>query len=629
MPQKYNTVFNHNYSLALSQIFVIEYLGFYSLTFDNLRIELMNYKTILCILISIFAVSASAFSDTSLLHNVGNVQMLVSDWGAFTRVEEDRVYPNFIYSGKAYLDPFSDIWVGDSSGHVASAYDEIENNITIGEWIAVEPSDIAAYVNDSPNSDQTIYAKYVPDRFNDFPYKISIEQYSYAWNSASPSNDDYIIMKLILKNQDISQIKDFYIAIQTNWDVNYEDWEDDLMDWNAQRHAGIAYDSDGSDVAAVALALLGGKLASHNIVDANTWSFMDSDKSKLMSNAEIDDINTIGKNPGNYLNIVSSGPYNIPAGESVAVVYAFVAGQGVDELLANIDSAINRIITPEKLTAKPDENSVNLSWSKSISPDVSAYKIYRSKTSGSGYSEIAQVSSETNLYKDSSADKDSLSYYVVTAITSDGKESDYTNEIGSAPGAIPPAPSDLKISTDPFGKPILSWDAVQNLSVSGYRIFRNSTGESPWTPIAKIDKRETSFIDKNTYAGDTYYYTVATINIYNWISDYSNIVSLTLDNQGLSSSANNLKEAKIIPQPCSSKAKFINLTAMATINVYTLGGELVKTIYHLNGSGEEDWDLHSDKGVPLASGIYIYRIEAYRPDEADKYIKSGKLAISK
>lgn len=582
----------------------------------------MNYKAILCLLISTLIISASAFSDSSLLHNVGNIQMLVSDWGAFTRVEEDRVYPNFIYLGKAYLDPFSDIWVGDSSGNVASAYDGIENNITIGEWIAVEPSDVASYITDSPNSDQTIYAKYVPDRFNDFPYKISVEQYSYAWNS-----DDFVVVKLILKNQDISEIKDFYIAIQTNWDVDYDDWEDDLMDWNAQRQAGITYDSDGSDSAAVAIALLNGKLASYNIVDASTWSFMDSDKSKLMSNAEIDDINTIGKNPGNYLNVISSGPYDIPAGESVAVVYAFVAGQGVDELLANIDSAIDKVITPEKLTTKPDEQSVNLNWSKSINPDVSTYKIYRSKTSGSGYSEIAQVSAETNLYKDSSADKDSLSYYVVTAITSDGKESNYSNEVGSAPGAIPPAPSNLKISTDPFGKPILNWDAVQNLSVSGYKIFRNSTGEGPWTPIASISKSETLFIDKNTYSGDTYYYTIATINIYNWISDYSNVVSVKLDKQGLPSSADNLREVKVVPQPCSSKAKFINLTAMATINIYTLGGELVKTIYHLNGSGEEDWDLHSDKGIPLASGIYIYRIEAYRPDETDKYIKSGKLAI--
>lgn len=591
----------------------------------------MYHKLILFALIIIVISPISAFSDSSLLHNVGKVQMLISDWGAFTMVDSDNnVSPNFVYSGKAYLDPFSDIWVGNSSGNVASAYDGFEEGITVGEWIAVETSGVVSYDTDNPNSNQVIHTQYVPDRFNDFPYNISVDQYSYAWNSSNSSDDDYIIIKLILTNKGLSEIKDFYIAIQTNWDVDYSDWEDDLIDWDAQRQAGIAYDSDESDKTFLALTLINGKLASHNIVDANTWSFFDSDRSKLMANKDIDDINTIGKSPANYLNVISAGPYNIPAGQSVVVIYAFVAGQGIDELRANIDSATNKVITPEKLTAKPNEQTVNLGWSKCISPDIVAYKVYRSKTSGGNYSEIAEVSSVENSYNDTSVDKDSLSYYVVTAIIADGKESRYSNEVASAPGTVPDKPSNLNVKIGDLGKPILYWDAVNNIGVTGYKVFRNSTGIEPLTAIATIDKNSTSFIDDNIYSEGKYYYAIASINAYNWISEYSNIVSITIEPSKINPQ-DNLKNVKIVPQPCriSSDVKFINLTAMATIRIYTLNGELVKTIYHTNNRGEEKFELQNDAGISFASGVYIYQIEAYKPDQADKFIATGKIAIIK
>jgi hypothetical protein len=586
----------------------------------------MNYRAILCLVIIIAIIPLPVFSDTSLLHNVGKVQMLVSDWGAFTEVDRDQnVYPNFIYSGKAYLDPFSEIWVGDSSGHVASAYDGSNDGIAAGEWIATS-SGVTSYITDSPNSNQTIYAQYAPDRYKDFPFKFSVDQYTYAWDSAS-SDDSCIIMKLVLTNNGASELKDFYIAVQTNWDVNYEDWEDDLMDWEPQRQAGIAYDSDGSDKTVVGLALISGKLASYNIVDAIKWLYTDSDRSTLMSNGEIDNLSTT---PGNYFNVISAGPYNIPVGGSVAVVYSFVAGQGIDEFRANLDSAISRVITPEKLTTKPDAQAVNLNWSKCISPNVIAYKIYRSKTSGNGYLEIAKVSAETDSYKDSNADKESLSYYVVTAITSDGKESKYSNEVSSAPGTVPPPPSNLTIRSDSSEKPVLTWEAVKELGVNGYKIFRNSTGSASWTAIATIDKSNTSFIDVNTYSGNTYYYTITTINAFNWISEYSNVVSITLAPDSLKS-AIDLREVKVVPQPCkaSSKVRFINLTPMANINIYTLNGKLVKTIYHISGTGEEEWNLCNEAGISLASGVYVYQIEAYKPNETAKFVVTGKIAILK
>jgi flagellar hook assembly protein FlgD len=86
---------------------------------------------------------------------------------------------------------------------------------------------------------------------------------------------------------------------------------------------------------------------------------------------------------------------------------------------------------------------------------------------------------------------------------------------------------------------------------------------------------------------------------------------------------------KVIPQPCVglSKIKFINLTRTANIRIYTLDGKLLKTIYHFNGASEEEWDLQSDAGTTLASGMYIYHVESFKPEEASKFIINGKFVI--
>ncbi|MGB9595340.1 MAG: fibronectin type III domain-containing protein, partial [Candidatus Poribacteria bacterium] len=488
--------------------------------------------------------------------------MDISDWGALCKIQDSPqgtlIYPNFIYNRKAYLDPFSDIWVGDAQGYVASAFDYIGGDSPVmGEWIANAPSGIIANISNNSDSSQSFYAQIIPNRYGIFPYYISLEQYTYAWDSTNyPSDDDYIMIKLVLTNKGSRELKDIFIAIQTNWDIDYDDWEDDLMDWDSDRRVGFAYDSDGSDKTVVGLVLVSGKLASHNIVDLTEWMFTDIERSKLMSNNQIDDLSSIGKRPSNYLNIISSGPYNLSPNESVSVIYAFVAGQSLDEFRANVDSAIDRAIMPSKLIAIPDSQSVKLSWTKSISPDVVGYRIYRSKTSGEGYTLIGQV--EANTYLDTSVQKGILNYYIVRAVTNDGRESKYSNEVASAPGTPPKSPSNLIVKIDQSGKPLLQWSKADEDEVVGYRIFRNFTGSAPWTAIATVDKSTQSFIDVNAYDGNTYYYTITSINNYNWISDFSNIVSIELKLPFVEPS-NSLKDVKVVPQPCSTKVKFINL----------------------------------------------------------------------
>lgn len=55
--------------------------------------------------------------------------------------------------------------------------------------------------------------------------------------------------------------------------------------------------------------------------------------------------------------------------------------------------------------------------------------------------------------------------------------------------------------------------------------------------------------------------------------------------------------------------QFINLPAECTIKVFTVAGDLIKTIKHTNNTGTETWDLRADGGREITAGIYVYVVQ--------------------
>ena len=83
-----------------------------------------------------------------------------------------------------------------------------------------------------------------------------------------------------------------------------------------------------------------------------------------------------------------------------------------------------------------------------------------------------------------------------------------------------------------------------------------------------------------------------------------------------------LADIKVVPNPYYARnsrvetaqgetvLKFINLPGECTIRIYTLAGDLVNTINHTDGSGEDEWNLLSSSRLQVASGMYLYHIES-------------------
>jgi hypothetical protein len=113
-------------------------------------------------------------------------------------------------------------------------------------------------------------------------------------------------------------------------------------------------------------------------------------------------------------------------------------------------SAPQKPVTPRGLRSSVEGRTVELNWNAVGDDRVVGYHVYYSKTKGSGYSRLtkgAPLSEAECKLRGLSPGKNY--FFVITAITRAGLESDYSEEVTARPalGALkspPPAPSQNK-----------------------------------------------------------------------------------------------------------------------------------------------------------------------------------------
>lgn len=95
-----------------------------------------------------------------------------------------------------------------------------------------------------------------------------------------------------------------------------------------------------------------------------------------------------------------------------------------------------------------------------------------------------------------------------------------------------------------------------------------------------------------------------------------------------------IEKIRVVPNPYlgqaswetsegARKLQFVNLPDECSIRIYTLAGELIRTLEHANGTGTEDWNMLSEGGRGIASGVYLYNVQS------DYGHFTGKFAVIK
>jgi outer membrane protein assembly factor BamB len=161
-------------------------------------------------------------------------------------------------------------------------------------------------------------------------------------------------------------------------------------------------------------------------------------------------------------------------------------------------------------SAASGDNAIQLTWSDALG--ATEYRIYRSTTSGSGYTQVATVTAPTTAYLDTGLQGGVTYYYAVT--TYDGSlacESAFSSEAS----AKPTGPCDLAPTFSGISSATSSGDCAIDLSWSAataicdgpvdYSVYRSAT--SGFTPSLGLGG--TSYTDgSGLSSGTTYYYIV-------------------------------------------------------------------------------------------------------------------------
>jgi hypothetical protein len=98
-----------------------------------------------------------------------------------------------------------------------------------------------------------------------------------------------------------------------------------------------------------------------------------------------------------------------------------------------------------------------------------------------------------------------------------------------------------------------------------------------------------------------------------------------------------MEKIKAVPNPyygyssyeinqLDNRVKITNLSARATIKIFTVGGTLVRTLKKDDSMTSIDWDLKNDFGIPIASGLYMIHVRAILWDaDSNEFVEKDKI----
>jgi len=69
-----------------------------------------------------------------------------------------------------------------------------------------------------------------------------------------------------------------------------------------------------------------------------------------------------------------------------------------------------------------------------------------------------------------------------------------------------------------------------------------------------------------------------------------------------------------------NKLMFINIPPKCTIQIYTMSGDLVKTIHHTDGTSEEPWNQVTDYNQLIYTGVYLFLVESDLGKKVGKFV---------
>ncbi len=177
----------------------------------------------------------------------------------------------------------------------------------------------------------------------------------------------------------------------------------------------------------------------------------------------------------------------------------------------------------------------------------------------------------------------------------------------------------------------LLWDVYENdPNLSGFEIYRAvGRRDSTYYLIHTAGPQDRSYSDTTPIRGRDYYYYLVAVGKPEQ-NDGSGLTprgalrsnryyAQTYNEANLKRQAGtSLSQIRVVPNPYHlsstlgelrfdqpNQIKFFDIPGQCTIKIFTESGELIQTLEHTDGSGDEEWNLITSSNQVIVSGVYI------------------------
>lgn len=371
--------------------------------------------------------------------------------------------------------------------------------------------------------------------------------------------------------------------------------------------------------------------------DADRWDYMLGKHVASQSKKFLNNPLELGFPQFDYRFLLTTGPFDLPEGSSIKLVFVAVIGKGLEGMRENADNIVEAYYSGSEtsnpynasnwdedkhwvlpippavpnLSYSPINNGIELAWDRtaeiSVDPnlgrtDFQGYQLYRAEYNPQGWSMIyacdmvdapvyvvnmvgdtlnPKLSGSETLYHGEEGWAESTGDWVLVDLPD--IEQTYEDLGGTtAWGSSVISP----LNSIPYFYALSAYDPIKTAAEAGQDLPR------AYSPLSNY---------KKTLSG-------APVAVYpSRLYEVGEAVP-SLDN------------VKVVPNPYRGTAlweaqyedrlKFAGLPPVAKITIFTLSGDMVIEIEHNNGTDYEFWDLVSRNNQSAVSGLYLYVVEA-------------------
>lgn len=304
-------------------------------------------------------------------------------------------------------------------------------------------------------------------------------------------------------------------------------------------------------------------------------------------------------NSSGYQYTLGYGPYTIPFGDSIHIVVVEAVAGLSQEANLEIGKAYKRL------------------WGRGNGNDPISFD-----ADGDGQIEADEKMSK-NLWVMTSRDSLLKTFKRARANYLSGYE------VPHAP--LPPQEFNVSSGTDEI---LLQWALYPGANPQGFEIYRTvAQRDNLYDKIATLPGNTKEYRDTDIQRGLGYYYYIQAVGEVNedptgltptGIPLKSNrYYTQTYDPASLKRAPGaSLEAVRIVPNPyhlgsdpnvrwpdVQDRIAFLEIPGRSTIKIFSELGELVETIEHTDGSGDEFWDLTTSSDQVVVSGVYMAVIE--------------------